>query len=135
MHEIVEQWVVRAEEDFGVAQDLVSRKSPFLNTVGFHCQQAAEKFLKALLVRCQIEFPKTHDIGELLDLATNVEPAVAASLRPAEALTKYGVEVRYPGDYPEMTPQTAEAAMNLASRVRDAVRASLRPYLDRGPAA
>jgi len=41
--------------------------------VGFHAQQAAEKFIKAFLVRHQIEFPKTHDIGLLRQLVARVE--------------------------------------------------------------
>ncbi|MFA6291540.1 MAG: HEPN domain-containing protein [Victivallales bacterium] len=36
--------------------------------VGFHCQQAAEKYMKAVLVSRKIEFRKTHDLEELLQL-------------------------------------------------------------------
>jgi len=34
----------------------------------FHAQQAVEKFIKAYLVKNQIEFRKTHDIGKLINL-------------------------------------------------------------------
>jgi predicted nucleotidyltransferase len=42
---------------------IVMSSERFREIVAFHCQQAVEKFLKALLVRRQIEFPKTHDIS------------------------------------------------------------------------
>ena len=37
--------------------------------VGFHCQQAAEKYLKAFLTHSRIEFPRTHDLKALLEFA------------------------------------------------------------------
>ena len=64
MCELVQQWTAKAETDFGLAEHLVS-EGKYLDAIGFHAQQAAEKFLKAFLVEHQIEFPKTHNIGEL----------------------------------------------------------------------
>jgi HEPN domain-containing protein len=43
------QWVSKAEEDMDVATELVGQKQPHRNAACFHCQQAAEKYLKALL--------------------------------------------------------------------------------------
>lgn len=40
-----------------------------LDAVAFHIQQAAEKLLKALLASRSIEYPRTHDLEALLDLA------------------------------------------------------------------
>ena len=124
--ELVRQWLVKAEEDFSVARHLVSGKAPYLLTVGFHAQQAAEKFLKAFLVHHQIEFPKTHDLGELLDLVSEADAALAESLRTVTILNPYGVEARYPGDFPQLTQKDAAGAIELAARVRDAVRAALK---------
>ncbi len=103
---------------------------PYLNAIGFHAQQAAEKVLKAFLVRHQLEFPKTHNIGELLDLVGKVAPALATTLRSATALNPYGVEVRYPADLPAMTQEDAAQAVQLASQVREAVLAVMQSYLD-----
>ncbi len=66
-HDLVQQWLSRAEEDLDVATRLIAESTPYLSTVAFHAQQAAEKFLKAFLVRHGVEFPKTHDLEELLD--------------------------------------------------------------------
>jgi HEPN domain-containing protein len=86
--------------------------------VGFHCQQAAEKYLKALLTRCQIEFPKTHDIKMLLQLAGD---RVADSLGSAQWLTPFGVAIRYPGDTAEMLPGDEGKAIELANQVKQVV--------------
>lgn len=128
--ELVRQWVQKAEQDFALAEHLLSENTGFLAAAGFHWQQACEKFLKALLVARQIEFPKTHDLDELLDLIATAEPGLADELREASRLTPYGVEIRYPGDYPEMGLGDAREASRLAGMVRDRVRAKLAAYLD-----
>jgi len=123
--ELVRQWLAKAEEDFGVAKHLIHEDSPYLATVGFHAQQAAEKYLKAFLVWRQIEFPKTHDLDKLLDLVAVVENAFAASLRDVSGLTDYGVDIRYPGDRREISRSEARMAVELAKKVREAVLGSL----------
>jgi HEPN domain-containing protein len=89
--------------------------------VGFHAQQAAEKYVKAFLAHHQCAFPKTHDIDELLDRAATVDRAFAESLRTAVALNPYAVDERYPGDYPDMTENEVMEALTLARLVRDAI--------------
>jgi len=36
--------------------------------LGFHAQQAVEKFLKAVLSASSVHYPRTHDITVLLDI-------------------------------------------------------------------
>ena len=98
--------------------------------VAFHAQQAAEKYLKALLTRHQVEFPKTHVIRRLLILLQEVEPALAQALDEANWLTPFGADVRYPGDRPETLPGGEVRAHLLALKVRDSVVAVLNPFLD-----
>jgi HEPN domain-containing protein len=119
--QFVRQWLVKAEEDFGLSEHLVAEGSSYLLAVGFHAQQAAEKYLKAFLVHHQCAFPKTHDIGELLDRTATVDQALAESLRTAVALNPYAVDERYPGDYPDMTENDGVEALVLARLVRDAI--------------
>ncbi len=123
--ELVRQWRAKAEEDLNAAKALLSYGTSFLSTVGFHSQQAAEKYFKAFLAFRQTEFPKTHDMGELLALIAQTDSGLAASLRPAVLLTPYGVEIRYPGDAPELTEHQAGEAVRLAGMVRDAILAAL----------
>jgi HEPN domain-containing protein len=39
------------------------------DVVGCHAQQAVEKALKVALVLADIDFPRTHDLRELVDIA------------------------------------------------------------------
>lgn len=119
--ELVKQWLAKAEEDFAVAEYLLAAKTGFCGTIGFHAQQAAEKFFKAFLVEYQIEFPKTHDLMQLLELIALVDKPLAISLENTIELNPYGVEVRYPGDVPDLSIEDAEEALNLVSQARDTI--------------
>ncbi len=122
---LVDEWLRKADEDFAVAEYLISSQRPYYGAVGFHAQQAAEKYLKAFLVHQQIEFRKTHDLDKLLDLVATAAKPSADSLRDVIVLNVYGVEIRYPADLPEMSLREAQEAVELAGRVRDAVSAGL----------
>ena len=50
MNPIVEEWLKKAEGDWQTAnRELRARKNPNYDAVCFHCQQCAEKYLKAYL--------------------------------------------------------------------------------------
>ena len=118
---ILRQWLAKADQDIRACETLLSADPPFLYPACFHAQQAAEKYLKALLTWHQIEFPKTHAIEQLLDLLEPALPDIASGLRDAVALTPFGVDIRYPGDQPEPDLQETHQAAELARKVRDAV--------------
>ncbi len=57
------EWVAKAEGDWNAAQQLNRvRKNPNYDGVCFHCQQCAEKYLKARLIEAGIAFARTHDL-------------------------------------------------------------------------
>lgn len=115
--QLAEQWVVKAQADLEAAQALATHEGGLWSIVAFHCQQAVEKYIKATLTTLQIEFGKTHDIAELLDRIAEQREELAEAVRSAEALTVYGVQVRYPGDAPEVDRVEAEQALDLARMV------------------
>jgi HEPN domain-containing protein len=119
--EFVRQWLLKAEEDLNAAKSLLTYGITFLSAVCFHSQQAAEKYLKAYLTFRQVEFPKTHDIDEILDLIAPVNGKLSESLRDTIVLTNYGVDVRYPGDFPGVTGGDAKQAIQMAEKVRTLV--------------
>jgi HEPN domain-containing protein len=67
--EVLRQWVRKAEHDLEAANRImaVAEGCPF-DTVCFHCQQAAEKYLKCLLTYLGIQAPRTHDLKALAAL-------------------------------------------------------------------
>ena len=129
LRDLVEQWIGKADVNYRAAKQLAADSDPIREVIAFHCQQAAEKYVKAFLVRHQVEFPKTHSLERLLDLVAPVSPELAASLEETEALTPYGVEIRYPGDFPELLPGQEKSVLELASRAREAVMARLSSFL------
>ena len=57
--EELKEWLEKAEEDFEAAKTIMKRRRrPLPSIVCFHCQQAAEKYLKALLIFMKLHFPK-----------------------------------------------------------------------------
>ena len=128
---LVAEWIKKADLDLKTAVRL-STEGEFRDVVGFHAQQAVEKYLKALLTRHQIEFPKTHVIRRLLILLEPLDPAMVEALDDANWLSPFGAEIRYPGDRAEALPGEEVRARQLAQKVRDAVMAVLDPYLAGG---
>src|SRR5690606_3287868 len=113
VEELAREWLTKADVDLSAANALLSARD-LQEAAAFHAQQAAEKALKALLIWRQTEFPKTHDISRLLELCAATEPEVAASLAHAADLTPYGVEYRYPGDYPPVSRKAADRSIAIA---------------------
>ncbi len=80
IQDFVQEWLDKAEADLEAAEILAASAMQDYFTCAFHCQQACEKFLKAYLVRHQIEFRKTHDLGQLLKLASQAETLLQEEL-------------------------------------------------------
>lgn len=130
--DFVQQWLDKARKDLNAGEILLRQDFEDYENAAFHTQQAAEKFIKALLVRHQIEFPKSHDIALLRQLVARVDPRLAEKLATADPLTPYGVEFRYPGDLPSVTREDGKKALRLAGQARDLIVESLKSYLDAG---
>jgi HEPN domain-containing protein len=60
------QWIEIADSDFSAAQYLAKNMQPVSYAiVCFHCQQAAEKYLKWVLVLHDIDPPNIHNPAPL----------------------------------------------------------------------
>lgn len=129
IRDFVNEWLSKAEADLTAAEILAAAKTHDYFTCAFHCQQAAEKFIKAFLVRHQIEFRKIHDLDQLLGLASQAEPMLQERLASCGWLTPFGVEFRYPGDQPKVDRTTAQKAIAEAKRVRQVILEHLKSYL------
>ncbi len=91
--------------------------------MGFHCQQSAEKYLKALIQELGQVVPHTHDLGTLLGSLQVHHPQLLILRKQLKTLTRYAVEYRFPGV--KATKRKAEAALRHAEKVRSAVRERL----------
>jgi len=84
---------VKAEEDWTVAEVCLRERLP-VSVLCFHCQQAAEKLLKAYLTLLDMDFPWTHDLQPLLRLAGLSAPHLDAFREPLEGFSGYAVRLR-----------------------------------------
>jgi HEPN domain-containing protein len=119
----VREWLYRASLDEVSADQLISGTRPVPETAVFHCQQLAEKALKAFLVSVNVPFPKIHDLVDLLALCTRQDSEFAQLLDIARALTPYATIFRYPTDQdaPDLTmaKQRLEWAKHVQTFVLD----------------
>jgi HEPN domain-containing protein len=93
------------------------KKGIYLEDLCFHAQQAAEKAIKALLIKYGVEFPYVHDIAELLTLLEKASRAIPENIKQGERLTRFAVFTRYPGIAASVTHEEYEEALNLAETV------------------
>lgn len=110
----IKGWLTKRQRDLKSARRLMTGDEPLLDTAVYHCQQAAEKAIKAYLTYRGIPFEKTHNLVALLSLCLPAEPEWVAWKRMAEVLTPYVTEFRYPGDVIEPCWEEAEEALSLA---------------------
>ena len=89
----------------------------------FHCQQAAEKYLKALVQENGLVVPKTHQLDDLLALLLPGNPTLARLQRKAGSLTQFAVDYRYPGLM--ASKRQMEAALRHAGQIRLVCRGKL----------
>jgi HEPN domain-containing protein len=93
------QWIEIAENDFAAARYMAEAMRPVpYEIVCFHCQQAAEKYLKWVLVLNDIDPPKIHDLEELEKLCEGIVPQFETLYEKCAALTEYAVHSRYPDE-------------------------------------
>ena len=105
-------WLRHARSDLSLSQ---SRKTKTLlyQHLCFHAQQAAEKALKAVLVRHGLRPPRSHDLSYLMDMlpeTVSIPPPLVA----LPVLTKYAVQQRYPGENSPLTASDRRRAVVLA---------------------
>src|SRR5205085_5056692 len=110
-------WVQRAEADFDVVLLLRrSRKRSCYDVIRFHCQQCAEKYLKARLQQTGERVPRTHNLSELLLLLLPHEPNWGRLETELSTLSRAAIDSRYPG--PFCTSAEALDAFEICRRFR-----------------
>jgi len=114
---LARQWVAKAAHDLLSADNNLTAAVVPCDVVCFHCQQAAEKLLKAFLVAGRHPAPRTHDLLVLLEEVLQTS-STAESLREELALLMpYAVEIRYPDEWFEPSADDAQEARRAAEKV------------------
>jgi HEPN domain-containing protein len=120
---LVQQWVELAQDDFGAAQDLFPNGR--WRQVCFHSQQAAEKWIKALLTARQLPIEKTHDLERLITPLSDVQE-LGLLQHDILDLSEYAVDARYPSvDDERLNELDAKRALDAAREVQRIIEAVL----------
>ena len=114
---LVDEWLNIANDDLDAAQYLFERPHrKQLEIIGYHCQQSAEKSLKAYLCANNIEVPKTHELELLCHRCNELNPAFSDFYDACESLEIYATSTRYPNRI-EVDEQSAKYALEQASEI------------------
>ena len=117
----VRSWLMKARQDMDASAWLLESPQALYGIVGFHCQQAAEKSLKAYLTWQEQVYEKTHSLVALVGMCLRFSSDFDALRTAATTLTPFAVTTRYPGDMPDISIQEAREAFDLARQVWDFV--------------
>lgn len=122
----VKQWMIYGDEDLRLARHALTLLSgcPY-RLIAYHAQQCTEKYLKAYLVYHRIDFPYTHNISRLLELCEG-HSRWPGEIYEAEELTPFAITARYPGEDEKVTKKEVLRAMDIATKVRQTVRKTLK---------
>jgi HEPN domain-containing protein len=106
----------KAEGDVKAMRRLSSDPEIGDDVVGFHAQQAIEKWLKAVVVSHDLEFERSHDFGQLLDILDGAGIEAPPGTDWFDELSIYAVLMRYDEPY-DVEPLDRDAVLSLVSAV------------------
>jgi HEPN domain-containing protein len=121
MNDEARDWAELAQSDLRAARGLLDLALP--GQAIFHCQQAVEKLLKALIAEYGASPPRIHDLLELAETAR-------VELGPAEQslltrLSDQAVASRYPGTAGRYTEEQVRQLLQATEQVFSWLRAKL----------
>ena len=117
--ELIREWIDKADHDLGSAKLIFLHIPEYFDTIAFHCQQATEKYLKAMLVYSGIDFQRTHNLVFLLDLLSQKMALSEDTYDKAILLNGFSVQIRYPNKNVYLTKEELELSINIAQEFRN----------------
>ena len=108
------EWMNRARSSLAMAKNRVPQV--YLEDLCFEAQQAAEKAIKALMIKRDIDFPYVHDLARLLSLLKEAGEAIPDGVGQARKLTRFATVTRYPMSQ-TVTEQHYLEALSIAEAV------------------
>jgi len=128
--EIIKKWIEKADHDLGTAILTFTHIAEYRDTIAFHCQQAAEKYLKSYLIYLDIEFRRNHDLIYLAELINQKEQFDESLVYKLAELGDYAVEIRYPDTEIELTDEEVQNAISISKEIRAYIIAKMNIVVD-----
>lgn len=120
----------KAGQDEALVRKIGSDTNIVDEMAGFHCQQAAEKQIKAVLTAHEIPYRKSHELSYLAGLIEENKIDAPTALGQADTLTDWAVEFRYGGEEPPTLDR--DAALTLVVQLREWAEAQIAAIADSG---
>lgn len=122
MSDEVVGWLQKAEADFQNARILLRQRKTFLpDNICWSCQQSAEKYLKAYLVRHALPPPPRP--GSTAEYMHGRRSRLGLIAEAVATLDQFGTDIRYPGV--SATLVDARQSFDALKQLRAFVRAKL----------
>jgi HEPN domain-containing protein len=120
MKEATRVWIAKANKDLGTAGfALQSVDGPLPVTTAFHCQSAAEKYLKAFLQEHGVAYSSQHNLTPLLESCISIDRSFEGLRPDIHRLEGYSIASRYPKA--SNSAEFRTEAMDTAKRVKEFV--------------
>lgn len=116
----------KAKADATAARELAGNPEISDEIVGFHAQQAVEKWLKAVLGSKGVEFEYTHDLRRLIAEVDALIGEFPFDTAEVIALTEHAVPLRY-DEILDTEPLDRDATVALVEEVGRWAKAELEP--------
>ncbi len=125
------RWFKKAENDLKVAKTLLQTEDSPTDIIGFHCQQAIEKYFKGYLTFKGQTAKKTHDIIALLNICKTFDTGFDKFDEEKLAeLNFFAVEIRYPDEYYLPDKEEVESFFELANKIKEFVLKKTKIQID-----
>lgn len=115
----IKEWIEIADHDLGSAKVIYLHLPEYFETIAFHCQQAVEKYLKAVLIFHQIDFLRSHDLIYLLELLSRKIEIDEMKFKDAFSINSFGVQIRYPNKIIKLSKEEIESAIKISEEFRN----------------
>lgn len=117
---LFQQWLDFATEDLTVAQ-LAFKESHFSHAC-FLSQQAIEKALKAFLIAKVNQYPRIHNLTDLLTQCTAIDATFTQFAMECTTVDQYYIPTRYPTGIPGGLTSTPPAVHHATTAIDAATR-------------
>jgi len=114
----------KARSDLADVRRTLASEGPY-DTALFHCQQAVEKYLKALLAANNVTFPKIHDVVELAELCADFCPTLGELPFELAEFNPFAVTIRYDDVDDTVSLDLAKEMFDKCNQVLSVITAAL----------
>jgi HEPN domain-containing protein len=121
--------LLKADRDMEAAQALLQVGAHLYESIGFHCQQAVEKYLKGVLFAYSLPTPFIHNlVVPMVPLQqANIVQLTPQEFTDAATLNEFAVEFRYETD--DAPSFTSADLLAMADRFRPKLRPLAQAFL------